>query len=106
MKCLDQNCREPPPYSTGDNNTGTMDWIEVPGITGQFATLVRYSCINSSWGYPSTGLNETWAMCSDYGDWNITQVENCTGTEKSNYRLIINNKLYYCDRAKMSNATS
>ena len=56
-----------------------MDWIEVPGVTGQFATLVRYSCMNSSWGYPSTGLNETWAMCSDYGDWNITQVENCTG---------------------------
>ena len=61
-----------------------MDWIEVPGVTGQFATLVRYSCMNSSWGYPSTGLNETWAMCSDYGDWNITQVENCTGNKEKN----------------------
>ena len=59
-----------------------MDWIEVPGKTGQFATLVRYSCTNISWGYPSTGLNQTWAMCNDLGEWNITNVENCTGNTR------------------------
>ena len=58
---------------------GTRVWMEVPGHSGPFATLVRYSCTNSTWRYPSTVRNETWAMCNDSGDWNITEVENCTG---------------------------
>jgi len=59
-----------------------MNWTEVSGNARPYATLIKYWCNKTNWGFPSTGLQEAWAMCNHDGIWNITEIEECTGTSQ------------------------
>ena len=53
---------------------GVFDWDM---LNKSFSKVVKYSCTEPGWGYPSNGLNEMFSMCLSDKTWNLTYVDEC-----------------------------
>ena len=63
-----------PPKLPPTYKKGVYDWDM---LNKSFSKIVKYSCTEPGWGYPSNGLNEMYSMCLSDKTWNLTSVDEC-----------------------------